>query len=186
MKKRTLIIIFAILLLFGVAGIATLVFFKSSEQGMEISLPADIASWRTYRNEEMNFEIKYPPELVGLERIYSTIPAGGINFKLPIQEPSDPGELYQFYGRRYFRSGPDPCNPPPEGIHTEKVIGGVKFVRTELEQSIYYTGKYRDICYHLVFEGHFLPSMTDPDKLEQMTNRFEQIASTFKVVHTEK
>lgn len=98
--------------------------------------PIDTSDWETYRNEEFGFEIRFPRILLDLKRTYSTRVVGGINFRLSTQPLSDPFERYQFYGRKgYQYVQPNPCTPLEEGEHTEKNIGGVRFIRTEIKPS---------------------------------------------------
>jgi len=154
--------------------------------------PIDTSDWKVYRNEEYGFEIKYPRDLIGLERIYNTAGAGGINFKLPGQGLPDPHEPYSFFGRRYLSSGlPDPCRLPCSRAQIERVeIGGVLFTRSyltnpdipfsKLKVLIHYTGKHNDICYHLIYADY--SRNLGKDELQKNIARFESIVSTFKLL----
>ncbi|MBI2644342.1 MAG: hypothetical protein HYW95_02460 [Candidatus Wildermuthbacteria bacterium] len=173
-------------------------FGRSPEARFSERIPnVDTLGWKSYRNEEFSFEIKYPPELVGLERAYSSPDAvGGINFRLPTQDATNPAEPYGFLGRRFWKHGvPDQCEPPQwaSGVQQTQIeIGGVTFSRNEYESSdeccplvaIAYTGKYEDICYRLTYSHHGEPDSDTVREVQDAISRFEQIVATFTSLET--
>lgn len=145
----------------------------------------DTSDWETYRNDDFKFEIKYPPELLNLKRTYSSLNiVAGINFKLPKEQSSIPGESMMFIARRFFRDyQPDECLPPKFYneiiIQTQKEISGIIFTRIETKPpsglKIIYIGKYDDICYRFYFDPRGNYS-------EEDIARFENIVDTFRIL----
>lgn len=157
----------------------------------------DVSAWQTYHNEEFGFQVKYPPELFGLERIYSSTSfgRGGINFILPELGPIDPfhPEPYMFSGRTFWLTDigitPDTCQPnystrDLESIQIQKEIGGITFTRSEFKRTvaqlggIEYIGGHQGICYRLSYRT----KREDWKELEGNIARFEEIVSTFELL----
>lgn len=155
--------------------------------------PVDTSGWKTYRNEEYGFQIKYPPELIGLERIFSTAYAAGVQFRLPGQDPNNPSLPFTFEARRYWKGkAPDPCKPPAlEGLlqQTSQEIDGLLFsiikAKTTAYRIVYYIARHEDVCYRF----YYWQSRYNYSSLEEFQKSFseyyplfEQIASTFTLL----
>jgi len=161
----------------------------------------ETANWQVYKDEEYNFEIKYPRELTEIETTSPEEPIGGIIITI------SPHGWYKFYARKTFWGQADLCLHAPSDplpiSQTEKTIGGVLFTRretkwlvNELPQQILvdYCGKQGDIYYFLQYV-QTIREITNPlsfeepvlgealvagDQLQKKTAQFEEIASTFR------
>jgi hypothetical protein len=176
-KKRILIIgmiILTILIIIGLSYFAIQCFsgtkMKSNNAG----------AWKNYKNDEYDFELKYPAELAGKEKIEISNDGSesGIAFMLfGSADPNDPqDEFMKFAADKLTRSLatkplikdacriPGASDMPPGGRVTEKDVSGLKMTRAEFEQKnknsiqgntitryIGYIGKVKDVCYRFNF-----------------------------------
>jgi hypothetical protein len=171
----------------------------TSEQKAGTDLaPLDVSQWQTYRNEEFGFELRYPPELVGLEDVWSRLDGGGIRFKLPNQQPQGAAAYPYIFGACsegcFIESGEPFCEPYLGSLpYEDREVGGIPFkVGTyEVPQQrqgktwlqVEYVGKNQDMCYAFSYGAtQYEIEKDDRETIETNIARFEQILSTFRFI----
>ena len=138
--------------------------------------PVSTSDWKTYRNEDEGFEIKYPaPENVNLITVWKNeyIKANFIDFQMYINEP-----MFNIGIDHHIENNPELTIEPfcysEDGKNLPvEVIDGVTFEKKFCDPYLYYQVTYHDRPYRIFV---YDVSLNDQEELQKISS----IVSTFK------
>lgn len=196
MTKTVITIIIAIL---AVIGISYGAYYFTVRESTPTKLPVEdsnsVADWKTYRNEELEFEVKYPENIFQLDKNTNTLSHTLKNFHEFSLDGSDLGLakdmsiVFKGGGKECDRLEADPELSSIIGPFKSKYIEGVEYDAVfEGEGVVYYCVKNTNNQNIFLIERWFLSAYYSPDLSKQndyigsekQEKIFNRILSTFK------